>query len=505
MELEIFFQALTNILDLTTLVFLSFGIILGIIFGATPGLTATMGVAILVPLTYGMDTVQGFVVILGMYIGAVYGGSISAILLDIPGTPAAMMTGIDGHKMSTQGEAGRALGIATVSSVVGGLISSIILLLVAPILGRMALKFGYPEYTAIGIFGLTIVAGVTGKSMHKGLLASVLGLMISTVGMCPLTGILRFTYGTVSLYSGISFIPAMIGLFGFRQVLSSFDTKDIFNIKSFVKSKISNIFPTFKDLKVCGITILRCSLIGTFIGALPGAGGSIAAFIAYDTEQKSASDERRKLFGTGIPEGIAAPESSNNAVTGGALIPLLTLGIPGDAATAVMLGAFLMHDLRPGPGLFQHHADIVASIYITLFLANIMLLFFGLYGARIFAKIIEVPQTILMPVVAVFCLLGSFSVFNSYFDVYLMVIFGVLGFILQKFDIPVMPIVLGMILGPIIEINFRQALLANHGNWLIFIQKPISLTVLLLAIVGLFWPFIKNKIIPIIIKKIKKL
>jgi len=504
MKFDIFYQALTNIIILKTLILLPLGLILGIIFGATPGLTATMGVAILVPLTYGMDVIPGFVAILSMYVGAVYGGSISAILLDIPGTPAAMMTGLDGHKMSIRGEAGRALGISTVSSVIGGLTSSIILVIVAPVLSRMALKFGYAEYTAIGIFGLTIAAKVAGKSIHKGLLASVLGLLISSIGICPLSGVLRYCYGITNLYSGISFIPAMIGLFGFRQVLSSFDTRDIFSITPSIKSKISNIFPTYKDLKLCRLTILRSSLLGTFIGALPGAGGSIAAFIAYDTEQKSASNERKKMFGTGIPEGIAAPESSNNAVTGGALIPLLTLGIPGDAATAVMLGAFLMHNLRPGPGLFQQHPDMVASIYIILFLANILLLFIGIYGARTFAKIIEVPQAILMPVVTVFCLLGSFAVFNNSFDMYLMIIFGILGFILQKFDIPVIPIVLGMILGPIIEINFRQALLANHGNWLIFIQEPISLTILLLTLFGLLLPVIRNRIIPIIINKIRK-
>lgn len=472
------------------LILLFCGVLLGVFFGAMPGLTAPMGIAILVPLTYTFDPIVGIGMLLGMYCGAVFGGSLSAILINIPGTPSAMMTALDGNAMARKGEAGKALGIATIASTLGGIISALLLMAIAPVLSRLALKFGPHEYFAVGVFGLSIIAGLSGSSLYKGVIAALLGVFVTVVGLDPVTSSKRFTYGVVELMSGFSFIPMMIGLFGFREVL--IQVQKGLKKHSIKHQRIKNIIPGRVLLSGIIGSILRGSAIGTFIGALPGAGGPIAAFISYDTCKKLNKPGDCE-FGEGRAEGIAAAESANNAVTGGALIPLLTLGIPGDAAVAIMLGAFMMHDLSPGPLLFQNHVDVVYSIYFSLILANLAILAIGFGGGRLFVGILKVKIAILLPIVFVLCVVGSYGIHNSVFDVGVMISFGVLGFLLSKVDIPSVPLVLGIVLGPMIEQNLRQSLLIEDGNWLNLIARPWSGSIFALTLLSVVWSTIKSK------------
>jgi len=492
--LETFLKGLELAVQLNVMLALFAGVFLGIIFGAIPGLTSTMGIAILVPLTYGMEPVQGMGMLIGMYIGAIYGGSISAILLNIPGTPSSLVTSLDGYPLAMKGEAGRAMSLATVSSFIGGEIGTICLIFAAPFLAKAALDFGPAEYFALCIFGLSIIANLSGKDLVKGVISAALGLLIVTVGMDPVTSIPRFVFGKPQLMSGLPFLPMLLGLFGFREAMTQikligFDIKGV--------QKITNIIPKWKDIKEIFPTTLRAGLIGSFIGALPGAGGPIASFISYDTEKRISKNPER--FGTGYPRGIAAAESANNAVNGGAFVPMLTLGIPGDGNTAIMLGALMMHNLRPGPLLFQNHGDFVAALYIQNFIGNILILILGLSCLKYFAKIALVPLRVLLPMVTIFCIIGAYSIRNSIFDVSVMIAFGILGYLLSKLNISTMPLVLGLVLGPILEQNMRSALKISGGDWSIFVLKPISAMFLLITLIILIWPFItslfkKNKV-----------
>lgn len=331
---------------------------MGISIGAMPGLTSTMGVALLMPLTFSMEPAHGMMVLIGLFCGAIYGGSITAILINTPGTPSAAATVLDGYKFTLRGEAGRALGISTVSSFGGGIISGICLILIAPQLAEVALKFSAPETFALAFFGVSIIASISGESLIKGLMSGTLGLILALIGMDNVTGYSRFTFGSTFLMAGLSFIPVLVGLFAMSQCFLSIE--EIFE-RRIMENKATRSLPTLSDLKTILPTVLRAGFTGTFIGCIPGAGGDISAFVSYDMERRFSKHPEQ--FGTGIPEGIAAPEASNNGTTGGALIPLLTLGIPGDANTAVMLGALMMHNLTPGPLLFVEKAETVNTLF----------------------------------------------------------------------------------------------------------------------------------------------
>ncbi|NMD41777.1 MAG: C4-dicarboxylate ABC transporter permease [Firmicutes bacterium] len=468
--------------DPLTISLLIGGTALGIAIGAMPGLTVPMGLALIISFTYVLEPVPGLAMLMGMYCGAVYGGSITAILINVPGTPAAMLTAVDGNRMALKGEAGKALGIVTISSFAGGIISAVALIVAAPLIGQFALRFGPQEYFAVGVMGLSIVAGLSRNNIGKGIMAALIGLLIPTIGLDPITSIPRFTFGNTNLLTGFEFIPMMIGIFGFRELLIQAGKQ---KEGHHLLKKVTRVIPTWKDLKdISGITLIG-STIGTLIGALPGAGGPIASFLSYDT----ASRLNKKLeFGTGIKEGVAASECANNAVTGGALIPLLSLGIPGDAAVAIMFGTFLMHGLTPGPTLFVKHPDIVEGIYASLILGNIVMLLIGLGCAKYIARISNVPLKYLLPVIASLCIIGSYSPRNSIFDVGVMVAFGIAGYLLSNLGVPMIPLVLGIVLSPIIEQNLRAALIVNKGNLLDFFTRPISGTVLALTVLFLIWP-----------------
>ena len=475
------FQGLATILTSPSLLLVLFlGVGSGIMVGSLPGLTATMGVALLVPLTFGMPPVAALLMLVGVYVGAIYGGSISAILLRTPGTPAAAATVLDGFALAQQGKAGKALSTSTIASFAGGILSALALTFIAPQLATFALRFSSPEYFALAILGLTIIATISGNSIVKGLIAGMFGLLLSMIGMDPLTGFPRFTFNNINLLSGISFVPVLIGLFAVSEAFLSVEQ---ILTKMTVNTKFASQMLNWKEVRSISWTTIKSAVIGTFIGIIPGAGADIAAFVAYGEAKRSSKHPEK--FGTGVLEGVAAPESANNAVTGGAMVPLLTLGIPGDATTAVMLGAFMMLGMRPGPMLFTENPDIVYAVFAGLLMANVFLLFYGLFGVRFFAQVLTVPRTLLTPIIFFLCVVGAYAINNSMFDVWVMMIFGVIGYVMQKFQFPISPIVLALILGPMAEGEFRRSLMMSQGSLSIFFTRPISVVLLLLAAISI--------------------
>lgn len=480
-------EILYSVFNIQVLAYIVMGVGAGICIGALPGLTATMGVTLLLPLTFGMEATQGILLLLGIYIGAIYGGSISAILLKIPGTPASAATAIDGYEFSKRGESGRALGIATFSSFIGGIISCIILWLTAPILAKFALKFSSAEYFMLAIFGLTIIVSISGKSMEKGLICGLIGILISMVGVDKITGYLRFTFDSPNLLSGISYIPIMIGLFAMSQAFLTIE--DIYH-KEKIDKKITNMFLTKKDLFTCLKTAPFAGVIGTIIGIIPGAGADIGAFVSYN-EVKRFSKHPEK-FGTGIPEAIAASEGGNNGVTGGAMIPMLTLGIPGDAVAAIMIGALTIQGLQPGPLLFKNNPEMIYTIFAGLFVANIIMLILGFSCLRLFTKVLSIPKQVLTPIIFTLCLIGSYAINNNFFDVGVMLFSGIVGYFMHKVDIPASPAILGLILGPMAESHYRTALLKSSGNYNVFFESPISLFFIFMIVITFAMPILKK-------------
>ena len=458
------------------------GVALGIVFGALPGLTAGMGVALLIPLTFGLPPVVAFSSLLGMYCGAIYAGSITAILVSTPGTAAAAATMLEGPRLTARGESLRALEMTTVASFVGGVFSCFILAGVAPQLARFALNFSAPEYFALGIFGLTIVATLSEGALLKGCIAACLGLLIAMVGMDPLTGNLRLTFDSANLINGVSLIPALVGLYALSQVFLT--CEDIFRGKRLSAVNISRKGISLAEIWANRSALLRGSLIGTFIGIVPATGSGTASFAAYSEAKRNS--RHPEAFGKGAIEGLAATESANNAVTGGALIPLLTLGIPGDVVTAVILGALMIQGMTPGPLLFQEQGALVYSIFISLLLANVFMLVLGMASVRVFSKIVSIPGGILMPLVTTLCVVGGYALNNSNFDLGVMAVFGILGWIMTKASIPLAPLLLAMILSGIIETNFRRALSISDNDYTVFLTRPVCAVFLCISLFILF-------------------
>jgi len=478
-------QALMTSLAPSVLLFNILGTALGIAIGALPGLTATMGVALAVPLTFGMNPAAGLAMLGGIYCGAVYGGSISAILINTPGTPSGAATVLDGYPMAQKGKAIEALGFATISSFIGGIFSVVVLSVAAPALAKVALEFGPAEYFGVMVFGITIVSSISANNLIKGLLAGVLGMFLGTIGYDPITAYPRFAENINGLFGGFAIVPALIGLFSVSQVLIMISEKR--NSETSIGKLLGHI-PTLSQLKHFIPSFIRSSVIGTFVGILPGAGSSIAAFMSYNEAMRFS--KKKDQFGTGIPDGVVASETANNAVTGGSLVPLLTLGIPGNAVSAVFLGALTIQGLKPGPFLFIDQAPLMYSLFISLAIANLTFLVMGLSCVRIFPKILRISPTILSVVIILLGTVGSFAVRNEFFDVWAVFIFGIIGYILRRSKIPTGPVVLGLILGPMIESNFKQAMLISDGNLMTFVAKPICLVFLILALLSFFTPII---------------
>lgn len=464
------------------LLFCLLGVLLGQVVGALPGIGPSAGIAILMPLTFGADPIASITMFAGIYYGAQYGGTITSVLVSIPGESTTVMTSIDGYQLARQGRAGAALGMAAIVSFAAGIIGTIGLVVAAPTLARMALAFGPPEYFALVILGLMSLS-LVGGDLLKGLMAGVAGLLLATIGVDPQIGNPRFTFGQVWLLDGIEFLVLAVALFGVGEVLASVERTLPPAEAGF---RIRGILPTRNDWLVSKWAALRGTLIGFLIGVLPGAGATIASFISYAVERKLSRHPAK--FGTGVMEAVAGPEAANNAATSGAMVPMLALGVPGSNTTAVMLGALVMFGLQPGPQLFERAPDLVWTIIASMFVGNVILLFLNLPLAGAFAQLLRVPYGILYPVILALCIAGVFAAQNSLDDLWMMAGFGVLGYVLKKTGFPVAPLILGLVLEPLLENALRQSMTLSHGSPAIFFERPIPLAMLVLVALMLLLP-----------------
>lgn len=475
------------------LLFAFIGVLIGTAVGVLPGIGPMSGVALLIPvtasMTSGMPTeaaaASSIILLAGVYYGAMYGGSTASILLNTPGESSSVVTTLDGYQMAKQGRAGAALSISAIGSFIAGIIALIGLIALAGPLSKIAVEFGPADYFSLMLLGLAAVSGLAGKSMTKALIMTVFGLLLSTIGIDAVSGISRFTYNQPLLYGGLEFLTVAVGLFALGEVFKTIIEKEK---ESGAIAKIERVLPTKKDLKESAIPIARGSLLGFFIGVLPGAGATLASFFSYMAEKKLSKNPKK--FGTGAIEGVAAPESANNAASGGAMIPLLTLGIPGSGTTAILMGAFIMYNIQPGPLLFEEHPDVVWGLVASMFIGNLMLLILNLPLIKAFAKIIQTPKKYLVPIIMAISIFGVYAVQYTTFDLYLLVGFGVLGYFLSKNDYPVAPLVLALVLGPMIENNMRRALTISNGDFTIFLSEPLSLFFLIAAFLWLAVPLI---------------
>ena len=459
------------------------GVLVGCIVGAIPGMTATMGVALALPFTFYMNPVTGILLLLGVYKGGIYGGSIPAILIKTPGTPAAACTVLDGYPLAQKGQANKALHMALYSSCVADFISNIALIFFAGAIASYALKFGPPEFFTLILFSLTIIAGVAGDSLSRGLISAMLGLFLATIGLDLIYGTERLIFGEPELMGGLKFIPVLIGLFAIPEIINHYTQRHGAGDK--IKN-LGNEGVTMAEWLRCLKSIIRGSFIGVMVGAIPGIGGAPSAFLSYSEAKRTSKVADN--FGKGELEGIAASEAGNNGVAGATMIPLLALGVPGDVITAVILGAFMIHGLQPGPILFEQNITLVYAIFMGIMLSSIFLLIVGKLGIRVFARISDVPNSFLYPVVLVLCVFGTYAVGNTMFDILIMIIMGLVGYFMLRFRIPAAPFLIAFILGPLLEDSFRQALQLSRGDFSIFIRNPIcwffiALTILSIAFI----------------------
>lgn len=466
------------------------GVAFGIILGAIPGFTGSLGIALLLPVTFSMDPLPSLVLLLSVYTGGLFGGSITAILLNTPGSPAAVATTFDGYEMTKRGESERALGLSVVSSTLGGMIGIIILFIIIQPLAKFTLKFGPPEMFMIAVFGLTIIASLKGKSFSKTLYAGLFGVLLGTIGMSS-SGAIRGTFGSYYLLDGIPIIPALIGLFAVSEIFILIDQKYV-SLNAPAKSDYRKLLRGIKEGIKYPFTLLRSSVIGVFIGALPAAGATIASLVSYNEAQRQSKN--KKNFGKGEPEGVVAAESANNASEGGALATMLVLGIPGGAATAMLLGAIIMQGWVPGPRLFIDHKDVIYGVIVAEFIQMFILLLVGIVIAILASRLVQVPTRVLIPTIAVLCIMGAFAYRNMIFDAALVFIFGIIGYFLRKFDYPTIAVVLGLILGPIADAELLRTAQRFAGDYTVFFTRPISLTILIITIVGSFSPYIIDRI-----------
>lgn len=487
--LEMLVAGFSSVITVQIIFLIIIGVILGLIFGSIPGLTATMAIAICLPITYGMDPIAGMSLLMGLYIGGVSGGLIPAILLKIPGTPSSIATTFDGYPMAQSGKAGQALSYGIVSSFFGGLVSIIALILIAPPLGRVALEFGPFEFFAIVVFSLTLISSLSGDSLGKGIMSGLLGMAIAMVGSAPIDAFPRFTFGFSSLDAGFDILPVLIGLFAISEILINIENKVKSN-KS-VDIKRINYKVKMKDYFAQKWNFLRSTFLGLGIGILPGIGGGTANLIAYGTAKNFS--KKPEEYGKGNPGGVVASESANNAAIGGALVPLVSLGIPGDTVTALLLGGLVLHGLQPGPLLIQNNGDIVYAIFAALIIANILMALFLFLGMRGFIRLLSIPQAILLPIILVMCVVGAYGVNNRLFDIGALFFFGIVGYLMVKGNFPLTPIVLGFILGPILETNLRRGLMLSNGDFTPFLTEPIAAAFLLITVIFLVFQIISNR------------
>jgi putative tricarboxylic transport membrane protein len=481
---------LSDLMHLNNFIFMNIGMLVGIVFGAIPGLSGNLGIMLMLPMTFAMQPTSGILMLLAVYCGSQYGGSISSILIGTPGTGSAVATVFDGFPMAKQGKAKKALDMALIASTIGGLLSAVSLLFTAPFLSEVALKFAPPEYFALAIFGLSIIAGISGNSLPRGIFACLLGYVTAMVGIDTASGGARFVFGNIYLLKGLGLIPVMLGVFAIPLVFQSVLKREYEASYDNVKMTQGRGL-TGQELKENTPCILKSSIIGIVVGAIPGAGAAIAAFIAYNEARRASKNPQN--FGNGELSGVAAPEAANNGVTAASFIPLFTLGIPGSVAAAALIGAFTIHGMQVGPSLFKTQGPLLYAIMIGFFLLNIFMYLQGALLVKLFANIAKVPQIILLPIILLFCIAGAFSNANIVFDVYVMVAVGIIMYILRKFNVPYPPFILGMVLSPLVESNLKRALVMGDGSWTIFFTRPLSLVILIVTVVFTWFSIRTNR------------
>lgn len=473
-----------------TLLITNLGVAAGIIIGAIPGLNTVFAIAVLLPITFSMGSVDGMLLLLGAYCGSTFGGSITAILFNTPGTAGNAATVLDGYPLSLKGRSGDALKISLVSSSIGGIVSAATLLFLAPIVSKFTLYFGAPELFALCIFGMATVVGVSNKKILKGLIMAIIGLLVSTVGMDSIEGSARFVFGSSNLLGGIKPVVLLLGVYALTELLcqsTSYYQNQDGNVSSTKVSKASiKIIDILKHYKI----IIKSCLTGIIIGAIPGTGGGIASWMSYDSAKRNSKHQEE--FGNGSVEGLIAAECSNNAVTGATLIPLLTIGIPGDAAVAILLGALTMQNIIPGKALFESGSIWVYAIMGGLILVNIFMFIQGNWFNKVCVNVCKIPKIIMIPCVSICCVIGAFAISNTIFDSFLVLFTAAFGFIARKFDFPIPPLAISVILGELLESNYRRSLILSDGSYSIFFTRPICLVILILAGLSIFLPYIKK-------------
>ena len=473
----------THLFGVTPILLLVGGLSVGVIAGALPGISFVNAMALALPFTYVMEPTNAMVFLAGLYCGGVFGGSISSILINIPGSPGSLPATWDGYPMTRRGESARALGIAITCSAIGGLASALMMIFVSPPFASFALKFGQPEFFAATVLGLVSVVAIAKGNMLASMVSLFSGLAVGSIGLDPLYAIPRLTFGSPILDNGISFVVVLIGMFAIGEVLAWISDSNPRTITPEMETRAR--LPTFADLYKLKGAIARGTGIGCVIGAIPGAGAIIGAIISYGVERQVS--RRGDEFGTGVEEGLAAPETAKNATTGTATIPLLTLGIPGSAATAIMLAALMLHGVNPGPMLFITSVDLIYTVFAAYLVANLLMIAVGLLVARAFATIMRIPPVLLFGFIVVLCLVGAFGVRNNIADVYICIGFGILGYVLRRFGIPAAPLILGVILGPLAERYFLTSMISYDNQITIFFLRPLSATILALALIFLLW------------------
>lgn len=489
MNAELLKEGFLSVLDPLTLLLIVAGLVIGVFLGALPGIGSSMAIVLALPFTYFLDVVPAIALLVTIYVGSTYGGSITAILFNTPGTPESVATTFDGYPLAQKGQAGKALGLAISSSAFGGIFAVLVMLFLSPWLSQFALKMHSSEYFALAFLGMAVISSIGSENTIKAIISGLMGIFISTIGVDPITATDRFTFNSIELMNGISYIPIMIGAFAlsevFTQIVGNQDGDNGASSKIKVGAYKLREFLSYKWVA------LKSSIIGTVIGILPGTGGSIASFVSYGVAMRTSKNQEE--FGKGSEEGLVAPESSNNAAAGGAMIPTLILGIPGSPTTAVILAALILHGLQPGPQLLTDQPILLYSVFFAMFIASVLTFVVGRFGIQVFELLLKLPYSIIATFIILLSLLGAFAVDNNIFNVWIMLIFGVVGYLMKIFDFSVPSLILGIVLGPLMEESFRRHLLLNNGNYMSFFHSPITVIILSVSLLAILLPLVFNK------------
>ncbi|WP_241236263.1 tripartite tricarboxylate transporter permease [Brevibacillus marinus] len=488
MDFQLFVDGLLTTLSPVNFLLVMAGMMAGIIFGALPGISASMTIVLLLPFTYYMGIIPSIILLVAIYMGAAYGGAITAILFNTPGDPGAVVTTLDGYQMTKQGKAGRALGLSISAGAAGGIFSLLVLLFAAPPLSKFALEIQSAEYFALAFLGMTVIAALGNRNQIRTLISGALGILLAMIGLDPMVGAERFTFGSVSLMNGLDFVPIMIGAFALAEVLAQVIEKQDTGFNMSTKIPLEGL--KLKDMWMHRWTLLKASVIGTFMGIMPGTGGSIASIVSYGEAVRSSKNPEK--FGKGAEEGVVAPEAANNAAAGGAMIPTLVLGIPGSPTTAVILAALTLQGLQPGPQLMSEQPLLLYCIFFSMLITSIAAFSGGRIGVQLFALMTRLPYSILGPCILLFSIIGAYAVDNDMFSVWIALLFGVIGYFMQKYQFTPSAMILGLVLGKMMEETFRRQLLITNGDYSSFVTQPISAFILLLAVLSLVYPFLSQ-------------